>query len=535
MSLRALTSVIVSVVFVSAALGQTSWLDRPLNNWNRSGAAIPQAPRTAAPIDAMCRQTIRQPVSVADRALTRAGWSLFGPVQSYGPTTVIMGMASADGMCRPNEYNAFVFANDRFIGTLAPAPMGARSDGSLGEYRLTSSTELTAEFSRYAESDALCCPSQKSLVTYSLFRAGSATVFPEDVDTVRECPEGDGGVGTMDNVVSGTVTYRQRSALPPGAMLTVSIIDVSRQDAPSTVIAEQRVPTAGKQVPFSFDLSYDRSKIQERNRYAVRAEIRDGERLLFTTDTSYPVITQGNPKNVEITVVPVGGGGPGGPRGNVVRGTVSYRQRIALVGDSEVTVKLVDAATPDGAPVAATTFSTGTRQVPYSFELPYEARDINRQREYVLFAEIRSNGQLRFRNETGVPVTLRGNQDQNIEIVVVPAEEGPTPITGRTVNISRFGTGSLAITGRSSWPLISAAVAVDTNGNATVTLSRIGSTISFTGKMTAYDNGRLTITVENSGDADASGEITATFTGNRLGNLSSTSLTLDSQNATLRF
>jgi uncharacterized lipoprotein YbaY len=526
--------VILSLVFVSAAVAQSSWLDRPLNNWNRSGAAIPQAPRTAAPIDAMCRTTIRQPVSVADRALTRAGWSLFGPTQTYGPTTVIMAMASADGMCRPNEYNAFVFANDRFIGTLAPAPMGARSDGSLGEYRLTSSTELTAEFSRYAESDALCCPSQKSLVTYSLSRAGSAIVFPEDVDTVRECPEGDGGVGTMDNVVSGTVTYRQRSALPPGAMLTVSIIDVSRQDAPSTVIAEQRVPTAGKQVPFSFDLAYDRSKIVERNRYAVRAEIRDGQRLLFTTDTSYPVITQGNPRNVEIVVVPVGAGG-GGQRDTVVRGTVSYRQRIALVGDSEVTVRLVDAATPDGAPVAATTFSTGTRQVPYSFELPYEMRDINRQREYVLFAEIRSNGQLRFRNETGVPVTLRGNQDQNIEIIVAPAQEGPEPITGRTVNISRFGTGSLSITGRSSWPLISASVTVDTNGNATVALSRIGSTISFSGKMTAYENGRLTITVQNSGDADASGEIIATFTGSRLGNLSSTNLMLDSQNATLRF
>ena len=526
---------ILGLFFVSAAVGQTSWLDRPLNNWNRSGAAIIQAPRTAAPIDAMCRTTIRQPVSVADRALTRAGWSLFGPTQTYGPTTVIMAMASADGMCRPNEYNAFVFANDRFIGTLAPAPMGARSDGSLGRYNLQSSTELTAEFSRYAESDALCCPSQKSLVTYSLFRAGSAIVFPEDVDTVRECPEGDGDVGTMDNVVSGTVTYRQRSALPPGAMLTVSIIDVSRQDAPSTVIAEQRVPTAGKQVPFSFDLAYDRSKIQERNRYAVRAEIRDGERLLFTTDTSYPVITQGNPRNVEIIVVPVGVGGGGGQRGNVVRGTVSYRQRIALVGDSEVTVRLVDAATPDGAPVAATTFSTGTRQVPFTFELPYEGRDINRQREYVLFAEIRSNGQLRFRNETGVPVTLRGNQDQNIEIIVAPAQEGPEPITGRTVNISRFGTGSLAVTGRSSWPLISASVAVDTNGNATVTLGRFGSTISFSGKMTSYDAGRLTITVENSGEADASGEIIATFTGGRLGNLSSTNLMLDSQNATLRF
>jgi uncharacterized lipoprotein YbaY len=531
MHLRTLTSVIFTLLLSAAAFGQTSWLDRPLNNWNRAGAAIPTPPRNAAPLEAMCRQTTRTPVSIADRALTRAGWTLFGPTQSYGPTTVVMAMASADGMCRPNEYNAFVFANDRFIGTLAPAPMGARSDGSLGQYNLQSSTELSAEFSRYAESDALCCPSQKSLVTYSL----SPLVRASDVDTVRECPDGGGEVGTMDNVVSGTVTYRQRSALPPSAMLSVTIIDVSRADAPSTIIAEQRTPTAGKQVPFSFDLAYDKAKVQERNRYAVRAEIRDGDRLLFTTDTSYPVITQGNPRNVEITLVPVGGGPGGGQRDNVVRGTVSYRQRIALTPNSEVSVKLVDTTTPDGTAVAETTVNTGNRQVPIAFELPYEARNINRQRTYEVRAEIRSNGELRFKSETGTPVTLRGNQDQNIEIVVVPGTDAPEPITGRTANLSRFGAGSLKVGDRSPWVLIGANVRVTTDGNATVILNRGVSTVTFTGKLTSYENGTLRITVQSYGQADASGEIIVTFSGNSLRNLSATGLVADGQDVELRF
>jgi uncharacterized lipoprotein YbaY len=536
MSFRTLASIVFGVVFASASFGQASWLDRPLNNWNRAGATIPAPPRTSAPLEEMCRRTTRTPVTISDRALTRAGWNLFGPTQTYGTTTVIMAMASADGMCRPNEYNAFVFVADRFVGTLSPTPMGARSDGSLGQYNLQSATELNAEFSRYTDSDALCCPSQQSLVTYNL----SPIVRASDVDTVKVCREDGGDIGTMDNVVSGTVTYRQRSALPTSAVLSVSIIDVSRADAAATVIAEQRVPTAGKQVPIPFDLAYDRNKIQERNRYAVRAEIRDGERLLFTTDTSVPVITQGNPRSVEITLVPVGGGGGfpggGGNRDNVVRGTVTYRQRMALLPNSEVFVKLVDTATPDGTPVAETTVNTGNRQVPISFELPYEVRNVNRQRTYEVRAEIRSNGELRFRSETGTPVTLRGNQDQNIEIIVNPASEGPVAITGRTVNISRFGTGSLAITGRQSMGLITASVAVDTNGDATVTLARTSlSTITFSGKLTSYEAGTLKITVTNSGDADASGEITATFTGNRLGNLSSASLVLDGQNATLRF
>ncbi|MEQ1763775.1 MAG: YbaY family lipoprotein [Pyrinomonadaceae bacterium] len=536
MRLRTLTSLLFTLLLSAAAFGQTSWLDRPLNNWNRAGAAIPTPPRNAAPLDAMCRQTTRTAASVADRALTRAGWTLFGPTQSYGPTTVIMAMASADGMCRPNEYNAFVFANDRFIGTLAPAPMGARSDGSLGDYRLQSSTEMTAEFSRYAESDPLCCPSQKSLVTYSLFRAGAAIVSPEDVDTARACPDGGGEVGTMDNVVSGTVTYRQRSALPTSAILSVTIIDVSRADAPSTIIAEQRTPTAGKQVPFSFDLAYDKAKVQERNRYAVRAEIRDGDRLLFTTDTSVPVITQGNPRSVEINLVPVGGGGQGGgQRDNVVRGTVSYRQRIALAPNSEVRVKLVDTATPDGTAVAETTVNTGNRQVPFSFELPYEARNINRQRTYEVRAEIRSNGELRFRSETGVPVTLRGNQDQNIEIIVVPGTDAPQPVTGRTISLSAFGPGSLQIEGRNASILIGANVRVTTTGDATVSMNRLGGSTPFTGKLIFADDTTLRIAVEASGNATASGEIQVTYSGRNLRSVSATNLVLDGQNVTLRF
>src|SRR5687768_8959695 len=101
MKLRPYLAVLFSVAFAATASAQGSWLDRPLNNWNRAGAAIPAAPRSSAPIDAMCRPTVRTPESIADRALTRAGWSLFGPSQTYGATTVIMGMASVDGMCRP--------------------------------------------------------------------------------------------------------------------------------------------------------------------------------------------------------------------------------------------------------------------------------------------------------------------------------------------------------------------------------------------------------------------------------------------------
>ena len=67
------------LITAGVALGQSSWLDRPLNNnWNKGDGIVPNAPRTLAPIEERCRQQLRNPESLADRAVTRAGWSLFG-------------------------------------------------------------------------------------------------------------------------------------------------------------------------------------------------------------------------------------------------------------------------------------------------------------------------------------------------------------------------------------------------------------------------------------------------------------------------
>lgn len=536
---KTILTIIFTVCFGSAVSAQTTWLDRPLTtNWNNGGGVVPTAPRETAssPNSTMCRETIRTADSLADRAVTRAGWFLFGPSYNYGTITIVTAMASVDGMCRPNQYNGFVFVSNRFAGTLSPTPTDSRSDGALGDINFYNPDNLTVEFARYTDDDALCCPSRTSTVTYNITTGTRGLLKADDVDTVVVCRDDGGGpIQTQDNVVSGTVTYRQRSALPETAVLTVSLLDVSRADAPSTPIAQERIETAGKQVPFSFGFAYDRTKIQERNRYAVRAEIRDGERLLFTTDTSYPVITQGNPKTVEITVVPVGGGGRPNRGESSLRGTVTYRQRIALGPKSEVTVKLVDSATPEGTPVAETTFNTDGKQVPLAFELNYEPRDINRQRTYELWAEIKTDGEVRFRTPTGQPVTPRANQNAAIELVLEPATDAPEPITGRTLSLSKFGTGSMQIEGRNSMFLVRGSVSVRSTGDADVTLSRIDGSTVFSGKLTFIDDTTARITVTGSGDADSSGEITINYSGRTLRSITATNLVLDGQNVTLRF
>lgn len=109
--------------------------------------------------------------------------------------------------------------------------------------------------------------------------------------------------------LTGNVLYRERMALRMDAVITVRLSDVSLMDVPSIPIAEQTIEARGKSVPIPYRLSYDSSRIQERNTYAVRAEIRSGDgQLMWTTDTVIPVLTRGAPSDgVDIMLVRTGG------------------------------------------------------------------------------------------------------------------------------------------------------------------------------------------------------------------------------------
>ncbi|MEZ5997966.1 MAG: YbaY family lipoprotein [Hyphomonas sp.] len=94
--------------------------------------------------------------------------------------------------------------------------------------------------------------------------------------------------------VRGEITYRARIALVPGSTATVTLSDVSRMDAPATVIASDDILIESQQVPLPFELSYEAGALPANGRYTVRGTISDpGGKLLWTTDTSNPV-TPGN-------------------------------------------------------------------------------------------------------------------------------------------------------------------------------------------------------------------------------------------------
>lgn len=113
--------------------------------------------------------------------------------------------------------------------------------------------------------------------------------------------------------LSGTVTYRERIALPPGAVVEVSLLDVSLADAPSRTIARTRI-AARRQVPIPYRLRFNDSVIRPGHRYALRAEIRVRGQLWFTTTEHHAALVPGASSDIVVQRVapPAEVGGPAG-------------------------------------------------------------------------------------------------------------------------------------------------------------------------------------------------------------------------------
>ncbi|MDB5993383.1 MAG: putative lipoprotein [Pseudomonas sp.] len=102
--------------------------------------------------------------------------------------------------------------------------------------------------------------------------------------------------------LDGEVFYLQRIALPPSAILSVSLQDVSLADAPAVTLDEQKGPIKG-QVPLPFHLSYDPAQVKPGHRYAVSARIEVNGQLMFITTKQHAVqLDSSDPQPLKIRV-----------------------------------------------------------------------------------------------------------------------------------------------------------------------------------------------------------------------------------------
>jgi uncharacterized lipoprotein YbaY len=205
----------------------------------------------------------------------------------------------------------------RTLGEEAAAPgvhstLRFASDGSVsgsgGCNRLNGSWELSGDeltFGPFAATMMMCVGdrmTQESAFLGAIQKGG--TIETTDEGFVFHSNDGTSirFVESEPAKLTGVVVYRERMALPKEAVITVRLLDVSKMDAPAAVLANQ-VITPESQVPIPFTLEYEAAEIDARMTYAVDAEIRVGDRLLFRSTERYPVLTREAPKDdVEITV-----------------------------------------------------------------------------------------------------------------------------------------------------------------------------------------------------------------------------------------
>src|SRR5262249_10418932 len=215
-----LIAILGGFVAIGAPQGQgASWLDEPKpSSWTTPGPTIPAAPKSQGPIDSRCRALARPPQTDEDKHVRDQGWDLVGAYQGGWHIRVIRGTASYDGMCRPRQYQAFVFVRGVFAGTLSPQPMDSRSDGALGQVFLKSEKQLIAEYARYDKSDPLCCPSRTTRVVFDIGNEGPV-VRPASTSTSQVSPT-DGSNAAQPSLsdtywraieVAGKLTTTQRT------------------------------------------------------------------------------------------------------------------------------------------------------------------------------------------------------------------------------------------------------------------------------------------------------------------------------------
>ena len=138
------------------------------------------------------------------------------------------------------------------------------------------------------------------------------------------------------STVRGTVSYRERIAMPPGAVLEVSLVDVSRADAAATVVGNVVLDNPGN-VPVAFEIPFDASAIDQRRSYTVRARILVDGQPRWVSATPNLVLTQGNDNQVDIMLTETGGAAAGGGAGAGANATLtSARWNLTHLGDQPV-------------------------------------------------------------------------------------------------------------------------------------------------------------------------------------------------------
>ena len=113
-----------------------------------------------------------------------------------------------------------------------------------------------------------------------------------------------GPAHARESYFPGTVTVSDGKAIPPGAVLKVSLHDLTPGIAKDASVAHAAFRADGKP-PVRFDLPYLETSIDATRLYGIAAVITDSRgRALWETRVPIRVLTMGNQKKVELVLWP---------------------------------------------------------------------------------------------------------------------------------------------------------------------------------------------------------------------------------------
>jgi hypothetical protein len=175
----AVCSAVLGWPAAAGADGPGDWLEQAApDNWNQPGMAVPAAPQPyAADFDPRCGEQERASESPEEDQVVAQGWRLFNAAEVGWGLRLVDGLVSYDGMCRPLQFQGFVFADGQFAGTISPQPMDSRTDGVGRILNVGGPGNLAGQFVRYAPTDPLCCPSATFFVQYRIDRGGDGPLL----------------------------------------------------------------------------------------------------------------------------------------------------------------------------------------------------------------------------------------------------------------------------------------------------------------------------------------------------------------------
>jgi len=100
---------------------------------------------------------------------------------------------------------------------------------------------------------------------------------------------------------TGTVTYLQRVAMPPGAVVEVKLVEAHK--GANKTIVERKITSPG-QVPVPFTLAYPPKKMRPDRKYAVQARILVDGKPWYVTQTVNHQMRNGRIAHADIILQP---------------------------------------------------------------------------------------------------------------------------------------------------------------------------------------------------------------------------------------